>query len=95
MGRHQGQGIPGSNGQQGQGISPVGTGRAAAGAVPEARIWEMRLRLPYLRAQESAKDGSVKKEGEYEKIFTLRHWEEMAKPQTSEIRAQGVLLSRL
>ncbi|MEA4849523.1 MAG: hypothetical protein VB106_20020 [Clostridiaceae bacterium] len=74
-GGHQGQGnTPGGNGQQGQGNQPGGSGQGAgqgSGAGSGTNMGnEGQTPIPPGNSGISKKDGSVKKDGEYEKIFT-------------------------
>lgn len=72
---HQGQGnTPGGNGQQGQGNQPGGNGQGAgqgSGAGSGTNMGnESQIPIPPGSSGISKKDGSQKKDGEYEKIFT-------------------------
>ncbi|MGI6585494.1 MAG: hypothetical protein ACOX3L_06045 [Lutisporaceae bacterium] len=72
---HQGQGnIPGNNGQQGQGNQPGGNGQGSgrgggAGSGTDMGN-ENQAPIPPAGSGISKKNDSVKKDGEYEKIFT-------------------------
>lgn len=72
---HQGQGNqPGGNGQQGQGIQPGGNGQGAGQGSGAGSGTDMgnedQKPIPPGSSGIGKKDGSLKKEGEYEKIFT-------------------------
>ena len=74
-GGHQGQGnTTGGNGQQGQGNQPGGSGQGSgqgSGAGSGTDMGnENQAPIPSGSSGISKKDGSVKKDGEYEKIFT-------------------------
>ncbi len=74
-GGHQGQGnAAGGNGRQGRGNQPVGSGQGSgqgSGAGSGTDMGnENQAPIPSGSSGISKKDGSVKKDGEYEKIFT-------------------------
>lgn len=79
-GGHQGQGnMPGGSGQQGQGNQPGGSGQQGQGAGQGSGAGngtdmgnENQTPIPPASSGISKKNGSVKKDGEYEKIFTPR-----------------------
>ena len=74
-GGHQGQGnAAGGNGRQGQGNQPVGNGQGSGQGSGAGSGTDMgnedQAPIPSGSSGISKKDGSVKKDGEYEKIFT-------------------------